>query len=324
MVELRLVSSMVDISNLHIEHGQIIINSKANVKISNLFYFMQNTHEAISIGANVNVILENCQFNYYRNIEYTKSYFHPILLNSKATTNLIIKNCFKNMMPNNDITFRATSGITIKDFDEFNVNSLNNSVNCVINHGRLTTFISPKTRTDKSYSYLGSAFKDRNFAWYLPSGTYYYKAILVYDETRKLAETSQSNEISVDVEYTGACPYIVLNGGFNSNFRLYRGTTSGQYDNTVLCGANYNQILDNAVLVNGDKWKSRNVGDINDYNECANYIKNQDGTVTVMMSSTPTIGKWTKGDRIINSWLRTGGVKSWIYSGKEWLSEGTF
>ena len=317
-------SSMVELSDLHLEHGQIIIKSKANVKISNLFYFMQNTYEGISIGDNTNVTLENCQFNYCRDIEYSTSYYHPILLNSKVTTNLIIRNCFKNMMPNNDIGFRATSGITIKDFYEFNENSLNNSVYSIIRHGDLITQITPKTRTDNSYSYLGSVYKDGNFTWYNPTGTYFYKAILIFDEKRKLAEIGQSNEISTNVEYNKSCPYIVLNGGMNSNIKLYKGTTSGQYDNVVTVGANYSNILDNGVLVNGDKWKSRNIGAIDTYNECSNYIKNQDGTVTVMMNAIPTVGTWVKGDRIINGWLRTGGIKSWIYSGAEWLSEGTF
>lgn len=317
-------SSMVDISNLHIEHGNITINEKANVRLSEAFIFMQNTYEAIIINGNSNVIIENCQFNYYRKIEYSTSYYNPIKLVNKNITNLIIKNCFKNMMPSNDIAFRATSGITIKDFYEFNENSLNNSVHSIIRHGELITQIMPSKRSNQTYDYLGAIYKDSNFTWYNPSGKYFYKLILLFDEGRKLAQISRANEVSVDVEYTKASPYIVINGTVNSNIKLYKGTSSGQYNHVVTCGPNSDKLLDNGVLVNGDKWQYRDVGGIDSYNDCDSYTKNQDGTVTVKMSKIPTFGKWKKGDRIINSTIKTGGIKSWIYNNTEWLSEGTF
>ena len=59
---------------------------------------------------------------------------------------------------------------------------------------------------------------------------------------------------------------------------------------------------------------------ISDYFTYVNNGKN----VEFEGSQPPTVGNFVKGDRCINKTIVGGGIKSWIYSGTEWLSEGTY
>ena len=315
--------SLVDISNLHIEVGTITLKDTRGSIREVFMWCPADGINPIVMNGEVNIVLENCFFNYYAGskYDYINGKFNEIKLN-RASANLKIKNCFKNMLPTEAITFLNPAGITIENYDDINNNSLCNSLESTIVNGRCVPLIMPADRSDATYDIFGAFYTDGNFKWGENSGTYFYKAVLVFDEKRKIGQTRKSNEINKNLTNGGSCPYINLNGNMNSNLKVYRGTTSNTYDKFAIVGIRSGYLHDNGHIVNGVKWNDRNASDIDNYLEAYKYILHNNGTVTISAAGTPTAGKWEKGDRIENSNPIVGYPKSWIFDGSTWLSEG--
>lgn len=315
--------SLVDVSNLHLETGIIKLNgTRGSIKEVFMWCPYDGTNP-ITMENGTTITLENCYFHYVDRFEYDfiNAKFNELKLSWGV--NLKIRNCFKNLLPVSDIAFLNPAGITIDGVDNFNDNSLCNSIESTIINSKCVPSIMPTDRNNPTYNILGSFYTDGNFKWKANTGTYYYNAILVYDEKRKIGQTKKSGEVNSELKNNGPCPYIVINGELFSNIKVYRGTSSKSYDKVANVGLRGNYLHDNGYLINGVKWQNRGVSDIDmNYLEAEKYELNNDGTVTISAVTTPTAGEWKKGDRIINSTYATGYPKAWVYNGSEWLSEG--
>ena len=315
--------SLVDVSNLHMEYGTLTFNGTRGSVKEVFMWCPQDGSFPMTFNSGSTMAIENCYFHYFDRLQYDfiNGKFNELKLEWDVV--LHIKNCFKNILPPSDVTFLNAIGVTIHENDEFNDNSLCNSIESTIVNGRCISSIMPTDRGNPSYNILGSFFTDGNVKWKAVTGTYYYNAILVYDEKRKIGQTKKSGEVSQTITNGGSCPYIGLNGRMNSNIKVYRGTTSHSYDKVVNIGPRGDYLHDNGYLLNGAKWVNINPSDVEtDYLEAEKYELNNDGTVTISAVTTPTAGEWKKGDRIINSTYATGYPKAWVYNGSEWISEG--
>ncbi len=322
--EIYVGSSMGELKNLHLEFGNVTFNN-SNVTMKDMYIFVPNDKPSIVINGTTNAIIENCLFNYYSERDYSDtSNFDDIEIQNISESKIHIKNCFKNMLPKSDAAFRTTNGIRIKNLDDFNKNSLNNSIDSIIKGKKVITTINPSVRTDYQYNYISSIYKDSNFKWNGPTSVFYYKCCLVYDEERKIGETWAVNEQNVSLSLNGAGALIHLSGTPNSNLKLYRGTATNSYNEYAMLAPCTYKIYDRGNHVNGTKWENRTVGEIDTYFSVSIYNQNQDGTVTVWANTTPTIGTWKKRDRIYNNNIAVGNVKSWVYDGTSWISEGTY
>ena len=315
--------SLVDVSNLHLEYGTITFNGTRGSVKEVFMWCPQDGTNPIVINDESAITLENCYFHYFDRLQYDfiNAKFNELKLGWNVV--LKIRNCFKNILPPTDVTFLNPAGITIEGNEDFNNNSLCNSIESTILNGRCVPSIMPTDRSNPTYNILGAFHTDGNVKWKENSATYYYNAILVYDEKRKIGQTRKSGEVNKAITNAGRCPYIVLNGRMNSNIKVYRGTSSKSYDKVAIVGPRGDYLHDNGYLVNGVKWQNRKTSNIdNNYLEAQKYILHNDGTVTISAVTTPTAGEWKKGDRIENSTYAPGFPKSWVFNGSEWVSEG--
>ena len=315
--------SLVDVSNLHMEYGTLTFNGTRGSVKEVFMWCPQDGSFPMTFNSGSTMAIENCYFHYFDRLQYDfiNAKFYELKLEWDVV--LHIKNCFKNILPPSDVTFLNAIGVTIHENDEFNDNSLCNSIESTIVNGRVISPIKPTDRGNPTYNILGAFYTDGNVKWKAVTGTYYYNAILVYDEKRKIGQTKKSGEVSQTITNGGSCPYIGLNGKMNSNIKVYRGTTSHSYDKVVNIGARGDYLHDNGYLLNGAKWVTIEPTDVEtNYLEAEKYEVNNDGTVTISAVTTPTAGEWKKGDRIINSTYATGYPKAWVYNGSEWISEG--
>jgi hypothetical protein len=316
-------SSMVELNNLHLESGYVTFNN-SNATMKNMYIFAPTNNPSIVINGTSNLIIENCLFNYYSERDYSDtSNFDDIEIKNISGSKIHIKNCFKNMLPQTDVTFRSTNGIRIKDLEDFNKNSLNNSIDSIIKGKKVICKIDPSARTEENNPYLSQIYSDANFKWNSPTRTYYYKCCLVYDETRKIGKT-WCTEIEKALTENGSSALIVMSGVPNSNVKLYRGKTKGLYNSCAMLSPCTTKMYDRGTFVNGTKWEDRAEADIDTYLSPSSFIQNQDGTVTIWADTTPTVGTWQKRDRIFNNNIASGNVKSWVFNGTSWISEGTY
>lgn len=316
--------SMCELSNIHTEFGNITFNG-SNATLKNLFILVPSDRASIVINDYSNISLENCMFNYYEGREYTpSSNYYDIEFEDVSLSNLSVKNCFKNMLPSSDIKFRVTNGINIKNCNDFNNNALGNSISSIVKANRVISSIQPYLRSNNSNDYIKAIYEDSNFKWNKASGTYYYKCCLVYDETRKIGDTNKSNELSKELTLNSGSSLIHMNGVPTSNIKLYRGTTSNSYSECVTLAPFTNKIYDRGTYANGCIWENRTSGVIDTYFKVYMYEKHQNGNVTVQATTTPTVGVWKDGDRIIQAVPKPGAIKGWIYNGTSWISEGTY
>lgn len=315
--------SLVDVSNLHMEYGTITFNGTRGSVKEVFMWCPQDGTFPMTFNSGCIMSLENCYFHYFDRLQYDyiNAKFNELKVEWGSV--LHIKNCFKNMLSPSDVSMLNANGVTIDGNDTFNNNSLSYSITSTIVNDRIISPIKPADRDNPTYNILGAFYTDANIRWKAMTGTYYYNAILVYDEKRKIGQTKKSGEVSGTITNGDPCPYIVLNGGLNSNIKVYRGTTSHSYDKVVNVGVRSDYLIDNGYLLNGSKWTTINPTDVEtDYLEAEKYEINNDGTVTISAVTTPTAGEWKKGDRIINSTYATGHPKAWVYNGSEWISEG--
>jgi hypothetical protein len=86
-------------------------------------------------------------------------------------------------------------------------------------------------------------------------------------------------------------------------------------------------MLDNGVHISGYLWEDRVAGNIEafNYTDKIRYLNNK-LNVEYYASSIPTVGMFTKGDRIININPTVGQPKSWVCTVTgtpgTWVSEG--
>jgi len=160
--------------------------------------------------------------------------------------------------------------------------------------------------------------------WEAASGTYYYKAVFLYGPVDRLV-----GRVGGEVSYTatkdsGTCAHIAFgsNTGTNLTLRLYRGTTSGQYDRYVDIGViNDPDCYDLGHRIGtGERWKTRTAGPVDAVNSSLTYSRAELNGRNVLLQGEvlPTVGAFVAGDEV------RGANFSARFDGSSWrLIDGT-
>jgi hypothetical protein len=142
--------------------------------------------------------------------------------------------------------------------------------------------------------------------------TYFYGLQLIIDPVRLLGRSADiTAEVSASPTLSGTgLPTMIINlnaitshGGYM--LRLYRGTSTGSYDNYIdIPAISVKRLIDDGNAVNGFVWRSRTAGAMDTLNAKAWSGSCQwvdDRVVIHGKSSTPTAGTWKIGDQCIRT-----------------------
>ncbi|NTX88196.1 MULTISPECIES: hypothetical protein [unclassified Pseudomonas] len=148
------------------------------------------------------------------------------------------------------------------------------------------------------------------------SGTYYYNSQVLLDSTRLVGRATSGGEKSGSTTNNIIGLSTSLDNAQNVILRMYRGTSSGNYDSVVdipMMGSGV--LYDDGISVNGYAWNSRTAGGMDTLNSIGEYSLrgNSDGSVLIKGQAAPTTGTWLQGDQIDRtSNLAAGGKRSRI------------
>lgn len=275
--------------------------------------------------------LNNCRFDIPGNL--VGKLQDVCEIQKTKNTMLKISNCFK--------TFNFTSkwtttnellGIRIASNTFFNNNSQLLSIESVIDvNNNVKNFNLNKTAdkiTDAQFLY-GST-NNPNLPWLLSSlEKCYYKIVLVHDIQRNIGKIISSESFVTPGENKGILLRLTnhtLQDCVGDTLVIYRGNTTNNYNKIFKVSAvSANYLFDFGTHISGFFSEINETNNIAEYNisDYFTYVNNGKN-VEFEGSQPPTVGNFVKGDRCINKTIVGGGIKSWIYSGTEWLSEGTY
>ena len=298
-------SDLVVIKNWHCEYGNLTIfgNTKFRLTDSEI-YVRDNTIIPILLKlgndkneANNNSnpgIIENTRFLYYKNIsEYN---FDTYEINIKDwAEELFLNNVYRQFETSNRSQVSCT-GIMLYDGT--------NMIPCIYNNNEIYARKVVKTHNNlftTAANILNNPSAASTITWNLSTGTYYYKAVNVGDDTRLIGATSNEKSISVSDLTKGVSISIANDLGNGNILRLYRGTSAGSYTAYVDIPNPKSSILyDNGYSVNGFKWITMAAGAVPTYTSLKSINYEYENIVGYGLSypGSSSTGSWLQGDRI--------------------------
>lgn len=343
-----------NLKNSHIEVGNITIkNARVNLEDIILFHVGTSRDAPLTLltdnGVSKTVKLKNVYFSYifwHDDNGITKgSYNANILIDPLYNSPIHFSNCVQGILPTPK---GGEQGLFISTTTGTGIDHYIGSSECIINsklmlNNPFLTLIAPNTTSYMKVSYnelltryYAHVDELRGILWKGASGTYYYKIGILLDWDRKIG-IYDANEFSIVVTNTDRkiVDISILDSYIsqvnNVSLIIYRGTTSGSYtDRSIisLSDPGSHQYDDyNSIFLR--PWVAVTAGQATALTNYNKVIKNVvDNTVICYGTAIPTIGTWNKGDRIINTNIATGQVKSWVCSVAgipgNWISEGTY
>lgn len=323
---IKIVNSNVEISNsyLHkrIDGENIVITNNKN----------SDTHDACNVILN-NVIIDITSNTY----KYIGNYMLTDEILKSNFTTLKLNNCFvRHNFSASWTTTNELRGVRIRDIEVFNTHSSYLSYNCLIsNDNNILTdspIISQNSNITNSnmMTYSNSSV---NVPWFIndTNKTYYINCVLCFDYTRKLALIKNVTEqvisnVNRDKGILIRFNKSVFTDGKGLEFIYYRGETSEVYNKICRIPLSMSYyVFDTGTHVMGIKVNDRTPDNIDNFNyvEKVRTINNGEN-VEFYSSSLPTYGVFKKYDKCINTNIRSGQIKEWIYNGNEWVSLGVY
>lgn len=327
--QIEIFKSDVELNNLYIQkcidRANIIISSEETDAKNNPFVTLNNCSIVYP-----SYYLELYEFNELYDIE--KDVFTTLKIsNSFATTD------FSAVWTQTN----SKVGLRIKGVDEFNKHSSYYSIHSIIGANNEIKSMLPPIKENSGF-YNRPIFQYSSQNKYVPwfeggfnESTIYYAGVYVFDETRKLAlfKTTSANELSLKVttksesEGNGVTLRVdpsKIADGLGLTLFVYRGNGSKQYNRlTKVPSSSAMFLYDMGTNINGVETNNRDVGDIDTFN----YVKKCEligDNVIFYADALPTVGTFKKYDRCINTNVKSGATKSWIYDGASWIAEGTY
>jgi len=147
---------------------------------------------------------------------------------------------------------------------------------------------------------------ESNIVWTETSDTYYYRAKSLYNADRLVGAGGVASErsIALTVDGDGAKIGTDVESGF---VRLYRGTSTGSYSDYVdIPVIQMTFIYDTGERANGFPWISRTPAAVDTMFAISGIRITEDNVDVDAISTAPTVGTWTQGDRIENRLPTTG------------------
>lgn len=334
-----------NLSNINIINSNVLIDTlfihkcidKPEIAIQNEDY--NETHNSEVTLKNVGIWLTSLMFKHYQNMEN----MYDLYIGQQCVVN--IENVFNNLDYSAGwASVRPATGIKVKDhnglLEDFNNISSFASIKSTISFGKVYINNLLPVNVNSTNNSLQYSNNNQYTPWFesgYNNNNIYYKRVSCYDFERKLCAS-----ISSEKEITGITSYVSDNnkgkGGAVNNIPsfmnqtvgrglldiIYRGDTTGNYNKItkipVICAR---ALYDFGTHICGYPTESRTSGDIDDFNIVSNF-KRIGNNVEFTSSSIPSYGTFIKGDRCINSSIASGSIKSWIYDGTNWVSEGSY
>lgn len=298
------------ISNIHMENGQITITGGACTTIDTAYLWHKDPNIIID-GANVT--LKNIKFVYRMyHLSYETSEDLDVQILSGE---VIVENCCK-QITTTSIGENIKASIKTNVDNDIPTNAI--SKKYYVQNGNYSQW-NKKTLTNL-YAYNGNMASpttaQTKTKWYGSTGTYCYKAVKIVDFERKISTDDThivANSVSLTNLGNGFC---FLTSTALKNWKIYRGSSEGNYNAEVnISSISGGNIIDNFYMCNGNKWKARTSGDIDSFNYIASPILyyNENETIVLRNSETPTYGTWKQGDIIYNTLAyQSGQPKGWV------------
>jgi hypothetical protein len=298
-------SYAVSLRHLHLELGTISIYD-SNISISDSIIYKRNevTTSPIIIKdadyatapSNTKkskpVILDNVVlFHYYFISDYTTDLADIDLTNFKGVVN--IRNCYRRIA-NNGLVRTTICGISL--FDGTNIFYNKYDFTIVRNKKIIQT---NDNCPSSLVSYVLGINNDTNLSWKKASGIYYYKVCCINDSILKIGRNT-TTETTFTATSNG-CNIVLDEIDSNSIVRIYRGTTSGTYNEYVDIPNALYTVFDNGISANGYAWKSITPVSTPDVQNTITGCISNAGLVIARGTSTPTIGTWSTGDIIYST-----------------------
>ena len=323
---IKIINSNVGIYNSYLHkridgENIIITNNKSS-----------DTHDACNVILN-NVIIDITS-NTYKYIG-DRILTYEIMKTNFAT--LKLNNCFvRHNFSDNWTTTNELRGVKIRDIEDFNIHSSYLSYNCLIANDNNILTDTPTVSQDSNITnsnMMTYSSSSEKVPWFIDETdkTYYINCVLCFDYTRKLALIKNMTEQVITSVEKDKGILIRFNKSVYTDskgleFIYYRGETSGVYNKICRLPLSMSYyIFDTGTHTMGVKVSDRTPAGIDEFNfvEKARTINNGKN-VEFVADNLPTTGVFTKHDRCINSNISTGQIKSWVYNGTEWISEGTY
>lgn len=219
---------------------------------------------------------------------------------------MTIRNCYKRAYRSGNITISEITGVLLQrqdgsDFAQFNKLSHYLSAQCRIQRFQNAVIDLKMQCGTGAFFSLSNTVTTGNVAWRKSSGTYYYRMQYVYDDIRKIGVTDSDPERSFTLANGGSALQHVLSfSSRNPNVlcRLYRGTSSGVYTETVdIPLVSARQLFDDGLVVNGHPWVARTAGGVDLTNTTATQIELTPTRTKIISTTTPTVGTFAAGDK---------------------------
>lgn len=332
--------SNIMISNSHVDIDTLFIHKCLNKpEIAIQLETPNEGHNAQVSLKNITIQLTSLMFSEYQNMSECYNVYvgnQSIVKIDNVGNSLNYTAGWASIFPITGIIVKDSNGL----LEDFNKISSLASIHSVISMNKV--FVDnllpiETSATNNSLQYSNT----NNYTPWFESGynnsTIYYRKVSCYDFNRKLA-CSISSEKSITGITSYANDSSIGKGGSIGNTGsfmnqtvgcglldiIYRGDETGVYNKITkvpVCSAR--SLYDFGTHICGHPTESRTSGNIDDFNIVSNF-KRIGNNVEFTSSSTPSYGTFLKGDRCINSSIASGNIKSWIYDGTNWLSEGTY
>jgi hypothetical protein len=306
--------------NVHQEaYGSITINASCCI-LENIYHWVKPGTIPITINADTYemspVILNHVLFMYLKDETYTTEQA-DIAANTKA--NLKFNGVYRSIFGTN-INFRIYTGARLNingiPYAMYNKSNKNLSVSCDIIDGSFSGQNQRKLPTT-STNIITNIATDGNMIWKAASGTYYFTAQFLADPVRMIGRNDDATEKSIAAT-NGGNAVLLLGGGSSGiersdcNIRYYRGTATGSYNMYVDAGVLSTAVIDAGLHVVGNVWQSRTAGGVDTLFLAEKILEDSSGSVTCWATATPTVGTWSKNDKIINTNPSSGNPYMWI------------
>ena len=334
-----------NLSNILISNSNVLIDTLYIEKCLNkpeIAIQLETANEAHNSKVtlkNINIVLSSLMFPYYQNT----SDCYDLYVGNQVIVE--IDNVFNNLDYSAGWSpVRPSVGIIVKNvnglLEDFNKISSLASIKSVIAMNRVYIDDMLPVVVNGTNNSLSNSNTNRYTPWFesgYNNSSVFYRKVNCYDFERKLCAS-----ISSEKEITGVSSYVnetTIGQGTYLNSTLsfmnqtvgtgmldviYRGDSTGVYNKITkvpfCCGR---ALFDFGTHINGNHTENRTSGAIDDFNTVSNF-KRIGNNVEFTASSTPLYGTFTKGDRCINSSISSGNIKSWIYDGEDWVSEGEY
>lgn len=269
----------ITIENWHAENSTLKVDSDAHVLMVNSS-IAQNTELTAPViqmigsfeGGNSNCLeLDNVSFRWQSATQFAST--SPFDVSLGQGCRLVIRNCRRTVNGTNS----AVNDVGIRVGQDDNTTpvpgwksyadllSRNGEImpgyNVVLDH------VIPAASGAFMGPYLASAASSLPNSWKIATGTYYYRAVRMYDVEKRIG-TAASADVSTTISNTSSLISIAAYcasrtsgaGPVQGMTRFYRGTASGSYNayaDVPLIATDPAGVVDNGDTINGVPWISR-------------------------------------------------------------------